>query len=322
MTPHIWILGRSGLLGSALGRRHARDVIIPGPRVPWADPRPALSTLARGLDTFLDSVPSGAAWTIHWAAGAGVIGSAAATFERETAVLAGFVHGLAARDLPPFGAFSYASSAAVYGGAIRPPFTESTRPAPTSSYAMAKHAQELEVSEALTGRLSHVIGRISTLYGPGQDMTKGQGLVSIMCLQAARRQPVKIFVPMDTLRDYIYVDDAAEALRRFVCAARTARDTATRVRVVASGSAVTVAELAARVRAVGHRHIGIHQAAFPPSRAHVRDLRLRSEHRDELAGMPWTPLPVGVQAVYADVMSRTVLAPGRGDRSASGSPAR
>ena len=55
-----------------------------------------------------------------------------------------------------------------------------------------------------------MIGRFSNLYGPGQNLGKLQGLISRLALSAVTRQPINIFVPLDTIRDYVYVDDAAQ----------------------------------------------------------------------------------------------------------------
>src|SRR5207244_1238391 len=126
-----------------------------------------------------------------------------------TAVVAGFAAALAARADHGRGALFLASSASVYARSAGPPFDENSAPAPGSDYARARLEQERIVAVALDGRLRHVVGRISTLYGTGQNVTKGQGLISAMCLQTIQRRPIRLFVPPDTLRDFLYADDAA-----------------------------------------------------------------------------------------------------------------
>ena len=54
-----------------------------------------------------------------------------------------------------------------------------------------------------------LVGRISNLYGPGQNLAKPQGLVSQLCRAQLTRQPLSVYVSLDTMRDYLYVDDAA-----------------------------------------------------------------------------------------------------------------
>lgn len=304
-TRQVWVVGSSGLLGSALSRRHDPESLFIADPIPWTSPA-AATVLTANLRSFAAQVDCDLPWVVYWAAGAGVIGSGPETFARESAVLSDFVQALRASSLPRHGAFFFASSASVYAGSSSPPFSESTPSAPLNAYAQAKLVQELLIGEALSGRLPHVLGRISTLFGPGQDLSKNQGLVSKMCLQAAKRQPVSVFVPIDTLRDYIFVDDAAEVIRRFVAVAQQDAACSTRTRVVARGSSLTIAELAARIRGVGHRRIGFYQAAVAPGSAHIRDLRVRTEYEAELRGMSWTPTPVGIHVVYSDIVDQLV----------------
>lgn len=309
MTHHVWVVGRGGLLGSALARRSAADRLQPAPAIPWSDPDETLVVLAGMTTRLLESVGTTDSWSVHWAAGVGTIGATPTSLQAETRVLAAFMADLADRRLPGSGAVTYASSASVYAGGAHAPFSETSPVHPTSAYARAKLDQESAVSAALGGRIPHVIGRISTLYGPGQNLAKPQGLVSTMCLQAVRQRTVRVFVPMDTLRDYIFSDDAAEALRRFATSARSSADLSTRVRNVVRGSAATVGEIASRVRAVGRLRVGIHQAPPAPTAAHVHDLRMRTDHLDELDTMPWTPLSAGISAVYSDVLRRVLTDP-------------
>lgn len=157
-----WIIGRSGLLGSALART-LPGRLASGPRIPWHNPTEAAEALADGVQTFLGRLGPSTPWAVYWAAGAGVIGSNPRVFETETTLLETLLRELIRNDLPGRGAVFYASSAATYGSASGPPFSESTAQAPTSPYALAKCAQERLVSEILTGRLPHVVGRISTV---------------------------------------------------------------------------------------------------------------------------------------------------------------
>ncbi len=54
-----------------------------------------------------------------------------------------------------------------------------------------------------------LVGRLSNLYGPGQDLAKPQGLISQLCRAQLTRRPLSIYVSLDTRRDYLFVDDAA-----------------------------------------------------------------------------------------------------------------
>lgn len=304
-THLVWVVGRSGLLGRALDRHLAGSAgtrLFAGARVPWDDAPAAVQTLCEDLDRFL-AAADGGRWSIFWAAGAGVIGSDPSLFERETAVLDGLVRALAARACSGRGAFFLASSASVYAGHRLGPYDESTVPAPTSAYARAKLANEQVTSAALSGRLPHVLGRISTLFGPGQDLTKNQGLVSKLCLQAVRRQTVQVFAPLDTLRDYLYVDDAAKLAAAFLARAEDDGDLSSRVRHLSHGSALSIGALTALVRQISHRRAG--ELHVPPvdTAAHVRDLRVVSRYAHEVVGARRTTHEAGIRATYADVLA-------------------
>jgi UDP-glucose 4-epimerase len=300
VTSACWVVGGSGLLGSAL-RRRLGTTFVAQP-VPWGTDA-AAPTLAADLDRFLDGVGADEEWSVYWAAGSGTIGSSRAVLARETGVVAAFAAELAAHADHGRGAFFLASSASVYAGSSAAPFDEETVPAPESDYARARLQQEQVVAASLDGRLRHVVGRISTLYGAGQNLDKGQGMISTMCLQTVRRRPIRLVVPVDTLRDYLYADDAAAIIEGLVDAAHASPILATRLRVVAHGSAVSLAVLTAQVNAVGRRGVGVHRVIVPLGQ-HARDLRVRTRYPHESAQVARTPLAVGVAAVQADLLSR------------------
>ena len=113
------------------------------------------------------------------------------------------------------GSFSFSSSAgAIYAGASDDIITENTTVAPTTDYAREKLRQESLVSEFAdrNSRVTVLLARISTLYGPGQAKGKRQGLLAHIARCLLRNQPVHIYVPFDTIRDYIAADDAAFAI--------------------------------------------------------------------------------------------------------------
>lgn len=300
-AEHLWVIGRSGMLGSALARAHVDAVHFEGNRVPWADTSAASEVLSDDLVRFKATVGS-QPWSILWSAGAGVIGTSSERLDRETSIVEAFAYALAHHLPAGPGAMFFASSASVYAGGRAGPFTEASRVAPTSSYATAKITQEQILRAVLGAHLPVVIGRIATLYGRGQDLSKPQGLVSRMCLQAIRRAPVQLYVPLDTLRDYVYIDDAAQAIRQLVEHARNDGAVGARIRNISTGQASSLAAVAATVRVICHRPVGIRQVAAPTPPGHVRDLRVDTLHATETAGAYRTSLVVGVHSVYQDIM--------------------
>lgn len=62
--------------------------------------------------------------------------------------------------------------------------------------------------------MTFVALRVSNLYGPGQRGDKGQGLVAALQWRALASQPSEVWGDGSAIRDYIYVDDAADAFAR------------------------------------------------------------------------------------------------------------
>ena len=201
------------------------------------------------------------------------------------------------------GAFFLSSSAGgVYAGSAHPPFTESTLPRPLSPYGETKLAQEEILRTTLEGCVPLVIGRFSNLAGPGQNLTKQQGLVSQLCRAAVMRQSLNVFVPMETLRDYLYVDDAAAMVRTLVENAVYDQPSTPVLRNISSQRPVSVCAVLRTVEQVAHRTVRIALGTSPSSKYHVRDLRLCTHFPDDFQGVAITPFPVTVKRIYDHVL--------------------
>ncbi|OBG95560.1 hypothetical protein A9X05_06995 [Mycobacterium sp. E3298] len=300
-----WIVGRGGLLGSAVSRAMGRKFMeLP---VPWENHDAATGVLDSDLERFTRAAGRGD-WSVIWAAGSGVMGSTADKLAAETRIMAHLITRM--RDLRPTGpgAFFLSSSAGgIYAGSTGPPFSESTTPRPLSPYGETKLAQEEILRMTLDGCVPLVIGRFSNLAGPGQNLVKQQGLISQLCRASVTRQPLNVFVPMETLRDYLYVDDAAAMVRILVENAVQEQPSMPVLRNVSSQRPVSVCTVLRTVQQVAHRTVRIALGTSPSSRYQVRDLRLCTQFPRDFRGMPITPFPVTVKRVYDDVVRQHVV---------------
>lgn len=300
-----WIVGRGGLLGGAVSR-------VMGPQfaglpVPWENPDAAADLLMSELMRFAAAAGDDD-WSIIWAAGSGVIGSTPEKLAAETSILSRFAATL--RDSRPTGngAFFLSSSAGgIYAGSVHPPFSELTIPNPLSPYGETKLAQEEILRTAFDGRVPLVIGRFSNLAGPGQNLLKPQGLISQLCRAAVMRQSLNVFVPMETLRDYLFVDDAAAMVRTLVEDVVRKPPSKPLLRNISSQRAVSVCTVVRTVQQVAHRSVRIALGTSPSARYHVRDLRLCTHFQSDFEGAAITPFPVTVKHVYDDVLRRQAL---------------
>jgi len=106
----------------------------------------------------------------------------------------------------------YASSAAVYGEPDEITVSENTPARPLSFYGVSKLAPEyyLKVFHHLYG-LKYTVLRYANVYGPRQDAFGEGGVISIFAAKVAAQQKPVIFGDGEQTRDFIYVEDVAEA---------------------------------------------------------------------------------------------------------------
>ena len=172
------------------------------------------------------------------------------------------------------------------------------------------HARQLlrqllaRARELVGGRIPLVLGRFSNLYGPGHNTEKGQGLIAMLCRACVRRAPLNLYVPMDTVRDYLYVDDAADLAWRATMSAVGEQPAGVHVEVIASGRAATVGEVIATIQAVAHRRVPLALGTDASARHQVPDLRLVPSVDVDTSTL--TPLPAGIKRVFDAAISRAV----------------
>lgn len=317
MTTLAWIIGARGLLGRSIGARLRSDRrwhVIDDAPLPWHD-LDALAEAAadRAQRMIQQATSTGTRWAVFWTAGTVVTSSAPEAVAREfrqfEIVLGAIAEALGTGPATGSGAVFFSSSAGgVYAGASDPPFDESTPPAPLSPYGRMKLDAETELA-SFTERaaVSTVVGRISNLYGPGQQLAKMQGLISHLARSQYSATPTSLYVPLDTLRDYLYVDDAASLIADLVHRALDEADQRGPIHVVKNvirGQAVSISALLGYVRTVTKGTPRVVSAASPSAGFQAVDLRLASVTWPELDRREFTTLPAGLQATMADVLAR------------------
>jgi UDP-glucose 4-epimerase len=147
------------------------------------------------------------------------------------------------------------SSGAIYGEQAEQPVREDQTPNPQSPYAVSKLAAEYYVRTigALWG-IETVVLRIFNAYGPGQNLPPSHPPVVPRFLnQALRGGSLVIFGGGGQTRDFVYVDDAVEAL----VASATAADVDRRIVNVGCGRETSINGLAALVAEVAGREIEV-----------------------------------------------------------------
>ena len=257
---------------------------------------------------------------------------------RQSARLAGTPSGDCGEPVTGPGVFWYPSTVTVYGSSHTNTWSEADPTSPRGPYPASKLRQEQTLtqvfteaaqSETVQAETTHhgpvhgarpvgssggdaaglarqgirlVIGRINTLYGPGQDISKPQGLITKMCYEAITHGVVTIMVPMESLRDYVYVDDAALLAHATVRTALASQDTVT-LRILGSGRATSIAELVRIIHTVVGRRT--HLLVVPASPDSVLAPMLVAQTQDRsLHTIPHTSLIDGIHRVTQDIRQR------------------
>ncbi|MCK5891268.1 NAD-dependent epimerase/dehydratase family protein [Aeromicrobium sp.] len=303
-----WVIGR-GLLGRAVIAASQQTPFTADVR--WHDPEDAVTDLLAGLDRFVATTGQDR-WEIHWCAGRGVTSSPRDVLDVEVDVFHRFVAALTGHReiaLDRGGLFLASSVGGIYAGCTDPPFTEATPPCPMSPYGEAKLAMEQHVRAASTQTgLRSFIGRITNLYGPAQDLTKGQGLLSTIVASHLTGRPATIYVSLDTLRDYLYADDCGHmVLDGLRLLAREPAGTSV-VKILGSMTPWSIGAILGEASRMHRLSAPIVAAQGPVdgARGQAQDLRVRSEVWTDLDGLARTTLPEGLGALHRAQMAEVM----------------
>lgn len=277
----VWVIGGGGLLGSALSRELMISSTVFRPRVAldWSDPNALSFQVEAAVREFGSSIGVSSRWEIYWSAGIGNMGSSSEQLECETKALRAMLGALSGNEhlCACGGSLAFASSAgALYAGTTDDLVTEHSALAPTTPYAFAKLEQEALLGDFSRRQPIHrvLIARISTLFGAGRPGRDPRGLFGVMARSIYSHEPVKIFVPLDTMRDYIYSDDAA---RSMIDALRCIPESdPLLVKIVASQRITTIAEIVALFGRIGRRHLRVVTGATAMTSKYAGLMQFRS----------------------------------------------
>lgn len=309
-TTRVWVIGAGGLLGSGVRRALAIDpnwVLHPAESLPWGDPaaiRERAASTAR--DLIAAAAANGQRWAIFWVAGAATTSTSEQTIELERAQFLSVIAAIeAASEGASGGSLFVASSAGgIYGGALHPPFDERSVPAPASAYGHFKLEVE-GIAAEFAGRsgIPVLIGRIANLYGPGQHLGKLQGLISQLLLAHFNRKPVQVYVPLETVRNYLFVDDCARLMLSAM--SRLVEEPVPHgviTKVLCSDQNVSISSLLGYIRAIGKAPPRIVLGSGAAAAGQAVDLRLRSVVWPELDARDLTPIVAGIHATALDIL--------------------
>lgn len=123
-----------------------------------------------------------------------------------------------------------------------------TEPRPTNVYAATKLAQEHMLAAWAAAHDTNLsVLRLQNVYGPGQSLTNPYtGIVALFARLALAQRPSEVYEDGRIVRDFVYIDDVADAV--FAAVQRPA--TQPRCLDIGSGIATTIYELACQIAAL------------------------------------------------------------------------
>ena len=299
-----WVIGSGGLLGSALCRvlrGGGKTLYSPDEVFCWRDPAKLHSQLISTVQSLDQRVKTQERWEIYWAAGVGTMGSTAEVMIPETEAFAVLLQAISSQ--PHFktksGRLTLASSAgAIYAGCTQEVIHDETPAAPTTPYAHEKLKQEhlLAAWTQSSMNWSGVAARISTLYGAGNSYTKQQGLIAHIARCILQNKPTHIYVPIDTIRDYITADDAALSI---VSLLPRLDKPGFYTRIIAAGEPTTIAEIISIYKRITRRNPRVITSANQLSDVYTRRIQFRTKSPEQNERPFRTSLVVGIARVLA-----------------------
>jgi UDP-glucose 4-epimerase len=165
-------------------------------------------------------------------------------------------------------------------------FSETSVAIGTNAYGKLKRRMELALEES---GLSHSILRISNVYGPGQPVGRGQGVIAEWINAINLGRPVRVFGNLGSTRDYIYLDDLTNAMLS------TSDNKLQGIFNVGSGQSIELRELIRVLASVASKDLEIdYQDARSTDRIHF-SLNI-SKIRTSSSWFPEISLETGIQS--------------------------
>ena len=314
MSEHLaWVIGAGGLLGSAVYSAFEKERWVPNSveKFNWDNEQLLKTEFRAAVDEFVSDI-SVINWTILWCAGTGTVGASQQQLKNETRNLSLFLDTLSnAIENKPTGKgllFLGSSAGGVYAGVKSMPATELTTPSPISPYGNTKLEQELLVRDfAQKMNVGVLIGRISNLYGPAQNLNKVQGLISQMCLSILVHRSCTIYVSLETSRDYLFASDAGKMIYR--CCNSLHQEISSQlnqvtIKIFASERNSTISHLISECRRLTKKQFRVSLAHTAQTALQPREISFRSLVKPDQQIADNTPISIGMHAVLQGLLQQ------------------
>ena len=278
-----WVIGSGGLLGSAINDRLFKESQTwqPTTKIQWATEQNKeslegmQSSIKAAVTEFAQQIGE-SDWTIYWCAGIGVVSSSESQLSIEVHAVGELLRLIKQSNISGKGRgtlFFASSAGGVYAGSINPPFDEFTLPNPLSAYGKQKIAiEKLCIQFGIENSIKIVIGRIANLYCPYQKRYKKQGLITTLIQNSLLKRVTEIYVPLNTIRNYIFVKDAANQIISAVLGSKNPSE----IRVICSQNNTSLSDLLNITNKIVGRKMNVATSLKIESQLQPIDIRLNS----------------------------------------------
>lgn len=213
-----------------------------------------------------------------------------ADFQANVAPMRALLEAGRAAGLKPFIVFAGSSTEA--GLPQRPTVDESHPDAPVTVYDLHKLlAEKLLEGYARQGLARGATLRLSNVYGPGpKSSASDRGILNASIAKALRGEALTVYGTGEPVRDYLYIDDLADAL---LAAGRGGPELDGRHFVLGSGRGVSLMDsfklVAARVEAKTGRKVPVASVPEPAGLSPIESRRFVADAAAFRAAAGWTP---------------------------------
>ena len=301
MSEAVWVVGR-GLLGnrvaSLMRTSETETVAYVPPPFSWSAPTTFAAECSASVARFGELVKRTGRYRVFWTAGRGVMSSTEEDIRKETENLRTFLRVFASDENVgrATGVFGYSSSAGgVYAGSLDEVITEASDVSPGSAYGRGKLEHEELVRTLASPSRGVLLARIASLYGPGQSRTKPQGLLTHIARCLLMRKPIHIYVPFDTVRDYLHVQDAAAD---FVGASTLVGSGEVAVKIIASEQPATIAMIIGLFRRITRLQPLLATGTNALGAAYAHRIVFSSRVLTQARGLSRIGLPEGIAGTF------------------------
>ena len=193
----------------------------------------------------------------------------------------------------------FSSGGTIYGNRTDlKPFVETDPMAPISYYGWSKQMMENSIQYVhRTAGLKYLILRPSNPYGHGQNIHARQGLIAVAMGKILAAEPIEVWGNGSNIRDYIYIDDLAEAVVQLL-----EKDVYNTTVNIGSGEGASINDIIHILRDVVDEEVKVD---YKPARSvDVSHMILDTTRLKSYINMEFTPLKDGIELFYNDIKEK------------------